>query len=97
MIVGDVETKAFISTIHQSQAEVEIETPGYTLRDVDAKASANTLADVRESLPDTDRVEGRITFLKAALRAGKNERQDCIRHAIKGGGQDNYRHTNLRE
>ena len=74
MIVGDVHTKAFINTMHQSQAEVEIETPGDTLRcdlDVDAEALADTLADSRESLRETDRVEKRITFLKAALRADK--------------------------
>ena len=45
MIVGDLDTKAFINTMHQSQAEVEIETPGDTLRDVDAKASLDTLAN----------------------------------------------------
>lgn len=28
MIVGDVDTEAFINTMHQSQAEVEIATPG---------------------------------------------------------------------
>ena len=71
MTVGDVDTKAFINTMHQSQAEVEIETPGDTLRDVDAKASLDTLANSQESLRDTHRVEGRITFLKAGRRAGK--------------------------
>ena len=89
--MGDVHTKAFTNTMHQSQAEVEIETPGDTLRcdlDVNAEASTDTLADSRESLRETDRVEKRITFLKAGLRAGKGERQGCIRHAIKGGGQD---------
>ena len=44
MIVCDVDTKAFINTMHQSQAEVDIEQPGDTFRDVDAKASADTLA-----------------------------------------------------
>ena len=44
MKVGDVDTKAFINTMHQSQAEVEITTPGDTLRDFDAKALADTLA-----------------------------------------------------
>ena len=95
--MGDVNTKAFINTMHQSQAEVEIGTAGDTLCDVDAKASADTLADSRESLRDTDGFKGRITFLKAGRRAGKGESQDCMRHAIKGGGQDNSRHTNLRE
>ena len=40
--------------MHQSQAEVEIGTPGDTLRNVDAKATADTLADSRESLQDTN-------------------------------------------
>ena len=73
--------------MHQSQAEVQIDTPGDTLRDLDAKASADTLADSRVSLRDTNGFEGRITFLKAGRRAGKGESQDCIRHAIRGGGQ----------
>ena len=89
----DVDTKAFIKTMHQNQAQVEIETPGDTLRNLDAKASADTLAASGKSLRDTDGFEGRITFLKAGRRAG----QDNIRHAIKGGDQDNCRHTNLRE
>ena len=89
MIVCDVDTKALINTMHQSQAEVEIETPGDTPRDVNAKALLDTLTNSQESLRDTDRVERRITFLKVGRRAGKDERQDCIRHAIKGGGQDN--------
>ena len=82
MIVGDVDTKAFINTMHQSQAEVEIATPGDTLRDFDAKASADTLADSRESLRDTDGFKGRMTFLKAGHRAGKGKSQDRIRHGI---------------
>ena len=89
MILGDVDTKAFINTMHQSHKELEIGTSGDTVRDLDAKASADTLADSRESLRDTDGFKGRITFLKAGRRAGKRESQDCIRHAIKGGGQDN--------
>ena len=83
--------------MHQSQAEVQIETPGDTLRDMDAKASVNTLADSPESLRNTDGFKARITFLKAARRAGKGESQDCIPHTLKVGGQDNCRHTNLRE
>ena len=89
MIVGDVNTKAFINTMHQSQAEVEIGTAGDTLCDVDAKASADTLADSRESLRDTDGFKGCITFLKAGRFADKGKSQDYIRHAIRGGGQDN--------
>ena len=37
MIVGDVDTKAFINTMQQNQAEVEIRTHGDTLRNVHAK------------------------------------------------------------
>ena len=83
-----MDTKAFINTKHQSQAQVQIATLGETLRDMDAKASADTLAQSPESLRDTDGFEGRITFLMAGRRAGKRESQDCIRHAIRGGGQD---------
>ena len=80
---------AFINTMHQSKVEVVIATPGHALADVDAKASANTLADSRERLRDTHGFEGRITFLKAGRRASKGKSQDCIRHAVKGGRQDN--------
>ena len=62
MIVRNVDTKAFIKTMHQNQAEVKIGTPGDTLRNLDAKASADTLADSQESLRDTDGFEGSITF-----------------------------------
>ena len=37
MIVGYVDTKAFINTMQQNQAEVEIRTHGDTLRNVNAK------------------------------------------------------------
>ena len=97
MIVGDVHTKVFINMMHQSQAEGEIGKAGVPLCDVDAKISADTLADRREILRDTDRFEKPITFLKAGRFAGKGKSQDCIRHAIKGGGQDNSRDTNQRE
>ena len=75
MIVGDVDTKAFIKIMHQSQAEVEIATPSDTLRDVDAKAFADTLADSRESLRDTDGCEGWITSLKTGRHACRDEGQ----------------------
>ena len=75
MIVGDVGTKAFIKTIHQSQEEVEIATPGDTLRDVDAKAFADTLADSRESLRDTDVCKECITSLKTGRHACRDEGQ----------------------
>ena len=75
MIVGDVDTKAFIKIMHQSQAEVEIATPSDTLRDVDAKAFADTLADSRQSLRDTDGCEGWITSLKTGRHAGRDEGQ----------------------
>ena len=97
MIVGNVHTKVFINMMHQSQAEGEIGKAGDPLCDVDAKTSADTLADRREILRDTDRFEEPITFLKAGRVAGKGKSQDCIRHAIKSGGQDNSRDTNQRE
>ena len=75
MIVGDVDTKAFIKIMHQSQAEVKIATPGDTVRDVDAKAFADTLADSRESLRDTDSCEGWITSLKTGRHACRDEGQ----------------------
>ena len=50
MIVGDAHTKVFINMMHQSQPEVEIATACDPLCDVDAKTSAKTLANRRESL-----------------------------------------------
>ena len=38
-------TKAFVNTMHHSQAEVQNETSRDTLHDVKAVASADTLAD----------------------------------------------------
>ena len=38
-------TKAFVNTMHHSLAEVQNETPRDTLHDVEAVASADTLAD----------------------------------------------------
>ena len=38
-------TEAFVNTMHHSVAEVQNETPRDTLHDVDAVASADTLAD----------------------------------------------------
>ena len=38
-------TKAFVNTMHHSLAEVHTETPRDTLHDVEAVASADTLAD----------------------------------------------------
>ena len=62
VIADDVDTKAFIKTMHQSQAEVEIGTPGDTLSDLDAKASADTLAASRESLRDKTDLKGASLF-----------------------------------
>ena len=55
MIVGDVDTKAFINTMQQNQAEVEIRTHGDTLRNVDAKHRQTrwlTVEKVFETLTD---------------------------------------------
>jgi len=48
--VGNLQGKALVFTIHQILAEVEAETPGYSLRDVETEASANTdrLAEVKD-------------------------------------------------
>ena len=80
MIVGHVDTKAFINTMHQSQAEVEIVTPGDTLRDVEAMASADTLADSRESFRDTDRSESRITSRNTGSHARRDEGLDSCKN-----------------
>ena len=53
--MGDVDTKAFINTMHQNQAEVEIATPGDTFRNVDAKHRRTrwlTVEKVCETLKD---------------------------------------------
>ena len=43
--LSDVYTKAFVNTMHHSLAEVQSERPRDTLHDVEAVASADTLAD----------------------------------------------------
>ena len=55
VIVGDVDTKAFINTMQQNQAEVKIRTHGDTLRNVDAKHRQTrwlTVEKVFETLTD---------------------------------------------
>ena len=43
--MGDVYTRAFVNTMHHSLVEVQNKTPRDTLHDVEAIASADTLAD----------------------------------------------------
>ena len=43
--MGDIYTKALVNTMRHSLAEVQAKTPRDTLHDVEAVASANTLAD----------------------------------------------------
>ena len=43
--MGDVQVVALQNTMHYSLAEMKAVTPVCTLPDVDAKASANTMAD----------------------------------------------------
>ena len=59
MIVGDVDTKAFIVTMQQNQAEVEISTHGDTLCNVQAKHRQTRWLTV-EKICET------LTHLKAA-------------------------------
>ena len=63
--MGDVKTEALINTLHQSQAEVEVETPGDPVRDVEAEASVDTLA---YRLPEVkaDKVGKTLTDVKGA-------------------------------
>ena len=63
--MGDVETEVLINTMHQSQAEVEAETPGDPVRDVEAEASVDTLA---YKLPEVkaDKVGETLTDVKGA-------------------------------
>ena len=60
-----METEALINTLHQSQAEVEVETPGDPVRDVEAEASVDTLA---YRLPEVkaDKVGKTLTDVKGA-------------------------------
>ena len=76
MIVADVDMKAFNNTMHEKQTEVKLATLCDSFRDVDAKASADTLSDSRKRLRDTDGCEGRITSLKTG------------RHSCRGEGQN---------
>ena len=63
--MGDVETEALINTMHQSQAEVDAETPGDPERDVEAEASVDTLA-YRLPQVKADKVGDTLTDVKGA-------------------------------
>ena len=86
--MGDVETDTLVKTVQYSLAEVGAQTPVVTLRDVDAKSSANTLADRvaegRQSCQKTVGFDGRITSLNAG------------RFADIGGDQDGWQNTGRR-
>ena len=43
--MGDVEAEALVNTMHPSQAKLEAQKAGDTLRDVDAGGSADKLSD----------------------------------------------------
>ena len=67
----DVDTKAFINTMHQNQAEVEIEKPGDTFRNVDAKHWRTrwlTVENVCETLTD---LKGAPLFKTMAVALAK--------------------------
>ena len=63
--MGDVQAAAFLKTIHYSLAQMKAETPVCTLPDVDAKASAITMAD-RHALVKAVKVSELLTDVKVA-------------------------------
>jgi len=63
--VGDKKGKAIVITMHYSLAEVETETPGDTLPDVEAEASSNTLA-ARLPKVKPKKVDQTLTDVKGA-------------------------------
>lgn len=58
-------TKALVNRMHKSQAEVQTETPVDTLRDLEAKQSANKLTDRVADLK-VEKVGGTLTDGKGA-------------------------------
>ena len=73
VIVGDVHTKAFINTMQQNQAEVQIPTHGDTLRNVDAKHRQTRWLTVEKVLQTLTDLKGAPLFktLSAALEEVK--------------------------
>ena len=63
--VGDVYTKALVNAMHYSLEEVETKAPVHTLRDLEAKESANKLTDEVADLM-VEKVGGTLTDLKRA-------------------------------
>ena len=63
--MGDVQATAFLKTIHYSLAQMKAETPVCTLPDVDAKASAITMAD-RHARVKAVKVSKLLTDVKVA-------------------------------
>ena len=63
--MGNVYTKALVNAMHYSPEEVETETPVDTLRDLEAKESANKLTDKVADLK-VEKVGGTLTDVKCA-------------------------------
>lgn len=75
----------FLNKMHHSLAEVKAETPVCTLPVVDAKTSANKMADRRAEVKAVKVCETLTDVKVAAL--------DASRHAGRGGGQDGLQNT----
>ena len=65
-----MEAVALLKTIHYSLAEMKAETPVCTLPDVDANASANTMADRLAEVKAAE-VDETLTDLKVAAQVKK--------------------------
>lgn len=73
--VGDVKFEGLLNTLHHSLAVVQANKPGDTMRDVDAEALVDRLAEVKtgkKKLPDNDRYVGRVTSRNAGSHASGN-------------------------
>ena len=81
----DLDANALLNKMHHSLAEVKDETPVCTLSVVDAKTSANKMAD-RLAEVKAVKVCETLTDVKVAAL-------DASRHAGGGGGQDSLQNT----
>ena len=83
--MGDVEGVVLLNKMHHSLAEVKTETPVCTLPVVNAKTSANQMAD-RLAEVKAVKVCETLTDVKVAAL-------DASRHCGRGEGQDGWQNT----
>ena len=72
--VGDVKFEGLLNTLHYNLAVVQAKKRGDTMRDVEAEALVDRLAEVKteKKLPHNDRYVGRVTSGNAGSHASGN-------------------------